>query len=136
MGIKVSPSGGKVLWRNAQKCYEQSMLAHDGYVYALADSGVMFCWRGKDGKEMWKQRLKAPVSASPVLAGGNLYWANEQGTMYVVRPNPDKFQMVEENQVGESSFASPAICGNQIFLRVANFTANGRQEMLYCFQNK
>lgn len=126
---------GKVLWKNNQKCYEQSMLAYDGYLYALTDNGVMFCWRGSDGKEMWKKRLRGPVSASPVLANGHIYWANELGTMYVFRPTPDKFDLVAENQILNDSFASPAICGGQIILRVADNSSTGRQEWLYCFAN-
>ncbi len=126
---------GKVLWKNNQKCYEQSMLADHGYVYALTDNGVMFCWRGSDGQEMWKERLKGPVSASPVLAGGHIYWANELGTIYVFRPTPDRFDLVAENQVGTDSFPSPAICGGQIFLRVGQASDNARQEWLYCFSN-
>ena len=135
LAVKADGSG-EVLWRNNQKCYEQSMLAHDGYLYALTDNGVMFCWRGTDGKEMWKERLKGPVSASPVLANGNLYWANELGTLYVVRANPERFEKVAENQIGSDSFPSPAICGGQIFLRVGKGTGKERQEWLYCFGNQ
>ncbi len=135
LAVKADGSG-EVLWRNNQKCYEQSMLAHEGYLYALTDNGVMFCWRGTDGKEMWKERLKGPVSASPVLANGNLYWANELGTLYVVRANPEQFEKVAENQIGSDSFPSPAVCGGQIFLRVGKGTGKERQEWLYCFGNQ
>jgi len=135
--IAVKADGnGTALWTNNQKCYEQSMLAHKGYVYALNDNGILFCWRGTDGKEMWKERLKGPVSASPVLAGGNIYEANEEGTLYVFKPNPDKFELVAENQVGNDAFPSPAICGGEIFLRVAKRDGNQRQEFLYCFADK
>jgi outer membrane protein assembly factor BamB len=126
----------EVLWRNNQKCYEESMLAVDGYLYAFTGNGVFFCWRGSDGKEMWKSRLKGPVSASPVLAGGNIYWANELGTLFVIRPNPERFELVAENTVGSDSFPSPAICGGQIFLRVGQNTNGERQEWLYCFANE
>lgn len=135
VAVKADGSG-KVLWHNNQKCYEQSMLAYDGYLYALNDSGIMFCWRGSDGKEMWKERLKGPVSASPVLAGGNIYWANELGTIYVFKPNPKKFEKVAENKVGTDSFPSPAICGGQIFLRIGTGAGPKRKEWLYCFANK
>lgn len=127
---------GEVLWRNGQKCYEQSMLAHAGFLYAFTSgtsgNGVLFCWRATDGKEMWKERLKGPVSASPVLAGGKIYWANEFGTTYVFKPNSDKFEKVAENKLGEEGFASPAICGGQIFLRTATGNGAKRQEFLYC----
>lgn len=126
----------EVLWTNNQKCYEQSMIVHDGHLYALNDSGVMFCWHGKTGQEQWKRRLAGPVSASPVLANGNIYWANEAGTMYVVKASPQKFELVAENTVGSSAFASPALCGGQIFLRVADGEGAGRQEWLYCFAQR
>lgn len=132
--IAVKADGSReVLWKNNQKCYEQSMIAVDGYVYGLTDNGILFCWEGKTGKEMWKQRLRGPVSASPVLAGGNLYQANELGTLYVWKPNPEKFEMVAENQIGNDSFPSPAVAGGQIFLRVADSSGGKRQEFLYCF---
>jgi outer membrane protein assembly factor BamB len=124
---------GAVLWRNNQKCYEQSLLAHQGHVYALTDGGILYCWRISDGRQMWLKRLKGPISASPVLAGGHVYWANELGTLYVFRPNPQAFELVAENQLGADSFASPAICGGQIFLRVGQGQGNDRQEFLYCF---
>lgn len=134
--LAINAVSHEVLWRNNQKCYEQSMLAYKGYLYALTDNGVMYCWRGSDGKEMWKMRLKGPVSASPVLSNDHIYWANELGTLYVVRANPEQFELVAENTVGNDSFPSPAICGGQIFLRVAQNSDGNRQEWLYCFGDK
>lgn len=134
LAVKADGSG-RVLWKNNQKCYEQSLIVVDGYVYGLTDGGVYFCWRGSDGQEMWKQRLRGPVSASPVYAGGHIYWANELGTMYVIKPNPQRYEQVAENQIESESFASPAIAGSQIFLRVASGNGPSRQEALYCFGN-
>lgn len=135
LAVKADGSG-KVLWSNNQKCYEESMLAYQGYVYALTGSGVLFCWRGTDGKEMWKQRLQGPVSSSPVLAGGHIYQANERGVCYVFKPNPEKFESVAENQLGDEAFPSPAIIGNQIFIRTATGSGQGRKEFLYCLGQK
>lgn len=131
LAVKADGSG-EVVWRNRQKCYEQSMIVHAGYVYALTDNGVMHCWRATDGQEMWSQRLKGPVSASPVMAGGHIYWANELGTMYVFRPNPQRWDPVSENQLDSESFASPAVAGSHLFLRTAAQVGGKRQEFLYC----
>jgi len=132
--IAVRADGSKkILWTNNQKCYEQSMITHGGHLYALTDNGVIFCWNGETGEEMWKERLAGPVSASPVLAGGHIYWANEAGTVYVFKPTPEKFELVAENTIGSSAFASPAICGGQVFLRVGEGDGNEYQEWLYCF---
>lgn len=132
--IAVKADGsGKVLWSNQQKCYEQSLLAHDGYVYALNDGGILYCWQASDGKEMWTKRLfTGPTSASPVLVGGNIYWPNEHGTWYIFKPNPQKYESVAENQLGDEGFASPAVVGGQMFVRTATSPGGNRQEWLYC----
>ncbi len=127
---------GKVVWNNNIKCYEQSMLAHDGYIYAVSDRGIAFCWRAKDGREMWKKRLSAPISASPVLAGGNIFVSVESGLTYVFEANPERFVEVSRNQLGDEAFATPSICRNQIYLRVANSDGGRRQEYLYAIGNK
>ncbi len=123
---------GEIVWQNKQKCYEQSMLVHDGHVYAVTDGGIAYCWRASDGMEMWNKRLGGPVSASPVLADGNIYCSNERGTTFVFRADPKQFKLVAENQLGDEAFATPTICGSRIYLRVAAGSGEGRQEFLYC----
>jgi hypothetical protein len=83
---------------------------------------------------MWKKRLKGPVSSSPVLAGGLIYWANELGTHYVFKPNPSELEIVAENKLGNDSFASPAVCGGQMFHRAMTNVGGKRQEFLYCLE--
>lgn len=132
VAVRVGPGGGEVLWKNDKKCYEQSMIVVGGYLYALTDQGVLYCFQGADGQEMWRERLQGPVSASPVFAGGHIYWSNELGTTYVFKPNPERCELVAQNQLGDESFASPAVVGSRMFLRVASSAAGGRQEYLYC----
>jgi outer membrane protein assembly factor BamB len=123
---------GKIVWRNKQKCYDPSMLVYDGHVYAINDAGIAFCWDASSGKERWHHRLTGPLSASPVLANGNIYAANELGTMWVFRATPERFDLLAENQLGTESFATATICGGRIFLRVAAVTSSERRETLYC----
>ncbi len=127
---------GTVLWRNNQKCYEQSMMVYGGYVYSFTDAGVLYCWRLSDGEEMWRERLRGPVSSSPILAGGHIYWANELGTWYVFRPNPQRFELVAENQLGDEGFASPAAVGRELYIRAASVNGGARSEFLYRFENR
>ncbi len=122
----------EIVWQNNQKCYEQSLLVSKGYVYAVTDQGVAYCWRAADGTEMWRTRLRGLFSVSPTLANGNIYVSNETGTMYVFKENPEKFELVAQNQLGDESFASPSICGDRIYLRVADSRSGQRQESLYC----
>jgi len=131
MAVKADGSE-KVVWTNRVKCYEQSMLAYQGYLYAVDDNGIAYCWNAQTGKEQWKSRLGGKVSSSPVLANDNIYLTNEQGKTFVFRANPEKFELLAENQLGDEGFATPALCGNQIFHRAASRASGKRQEFLYC----
>ena len=131
--IAVKADGsGKVAWSNPVKSYEQSMLAHKGYIYAVSDNGVGYCWNALTGEEMWKQRLAGPVSASPVLAGGNIYITTERGKTFVFKANPSAFEPVAENQLGDSCFASLTIVDDRIYARVGFQRDGDTQQWLYC----
>jgi outer membrane protein assembly factor BamB len=82
VAVKADGSG-QILWKNNVKCYEQSMLVDRGLVYAFSDQGVAYCWEAATGKELWKERLKGPVSASPLLIGDKILATNELGTTWV-----------------------------------------------------
>lgn len=115
--LAVNAKTGQPVWRNGDKSYEQSMLAHDGHLYALNDAGIAICWRASDGEELWKERLGGPVSASPLLVGDTIYASNERGQFFVFKANPAKFELLAKTQLGDSSFASPAVSGDRLFIR-------------------
>ncbi|MEZ6131654.1 MAG: PQQ-binding-like beta-propeller repeat protein [Planctomycetaceae bacterium] len=121
----------QILWQNNVKCYEQSMLLHDGHLYAFDDTGIVYCWHAKTQQEMWKQRLQGPVSASPVLVGDTIYAANEKGTTFVFKANPKAFEAIAKNQLGTESFATPTVIDDRIYLRVAADRGGNRQEGLF-----
>lgn len=132
MGIKAD--GSEVVWQNKEKCYEQSLLVHDGYVYAQTDRGMAICWDAKTGEEMWKERLKGPVSSSPVLAGGNVYLTNERGTTYVVKANPKEFELVSENQLLDGCLTSLSILDDRIYMRAFNSDDGSDLQYLFCLE--
>ncbi len=138
--IAVKADGSsELVWENNQKSYEQSMLLYQDLLFTHADSGIVFCWRPRDGKEMWKGRFKpggrVGQSASPVAANGHVYITAENGETLVLNPSGERMDEVSRNRLGDEMFASLAICGNQIFARVASYEEgdrNRRQEWLYC----
>jgi outer membrane protein assembly factor BamB len=108
------------------------MLIQDGILYAVTDDGVAMCWRAATGEELWKGRLGGTFSSSPVLVGPHIYTTNEAGRTFIFKATPDRFELVAENQLGDDVFATPAICGSRIYLRVAVQEGERRQEYLYC----
>jgi outer membrane protein assembly factor BamB len=126
---------GKVVWEKSARVYVPSMIAQEGYLYAVLDAGFATCWKCETGEEMWKHRLDGTFSASLVLVGEHLFATNESGKTFIFKATPKAFEPVAENQLGDEVLASPAICGGRIFMRIATKSKGGRQEMLYCLGN-
>ena len=122
---------GEVLWDNNIKCYEQSLILVDDCLYGFSEGGILYCWDATTGEQLWRQRLEGPESASPVYVDGKLYFTNEKGKTWVVRPNRKSFDLVAENQLEEEMFASIAVSKNRLIMRVADRDGD-RQERLYC----
>lgn len=134
--VAVKADGSGVLWSNKVMCYEQSMIVHDGYLYAFSDKGIAFCWDAKTGKEMWKERLQGPVSSSPLLVGDTIFATNEAGTTWAFKASPKKYELVAKNQLGDSGFASLVAVDGKLFIRTSKGDGAGRKESLYCIGAK
>jgi outer membrane protein assembly factor BamB len=151
-GLRIVSSGGypkghvaailadgsaKTAWENKTRVYVPSLLEHRGYLYAVQDNGIAFCWKFDNGKQMWESSERmGGYSASPVLVGENIYATNESGRTYIFKANPDSFRLLAENQLGDEAMATPTICGSRIYMRVAVNQKGQRHEMLYCVGTK
>lgn len=124
------------VWENGARVYVPSMIVRDGYLYAMQDAGIATCWECSTGKEMWKSRVGGDFTASLVLVGDHLYATSEGGKSVVFKAQSDKFEKVAESQLGNEAYATPSICGGQIFMRVVKTDGGQRQEWLYCLGGK
>jgi outer membrane protein assembly factor BamB len=61
-------------------------------------------------------KASASYFASPVIAGGKLYAAREDGVVFVAQVQ-DKFEVLAENRMGEQVIASPVAVANRLFIR-------------------
>ncbi len=85
--------------------------------------------RGADGRLRAELRLRDHFTASPVFAGGRIYWSAESGKTYVVRVTASAgtnavLTLAGVNDLAEKCLASPAITTERIFLRTT--------QALYC----
>jgi outer membrane protein assembly factor BamB len=85
-------------------------------LYFVSDRGVASCVDAHTGEVIWTERLPGNHSASPVYAGGHIYFCGENGSVTVLRPG-DTFRRVNENKVDGRIMASPAFVEPSIFLR-------------------
>ncbi len=108
-----------VLWQKDSDCsYVPSPIAFGPYFLVVADNGVATCFEAKTGKSCWRERLGPHYSASLVSANGLVYFLSDKGVMTVVKPGAE-LDIVARNELGENTYASPAISDGQMFLRGA-----------------
>ncbi|MEE3230995.1 MAG: PQQ-binding-like beta-propeller repeat protein, partial [Planctomycetota bacterium] len=88
-------------------------------VYILRDKGQVVCLDSKTGKTKWSGRMpkhRAKYYSSPLVAGGNMYAAREDGVVVVARLGKD-FKVLSENDMGERMIASPVPVAGRLLLR-------------------
>ncbi len=127
---------GKIAWETKDRVYVPSLLVRDGHLYGVLDAGVAACWACDTGREMWKSRLGGTFSSSPVRVGDRIYATSEAGETFIFRASPEKFSPLATCKLGDEVFATPAICGGRIYMRVAQKIDGRRQEMLFCLGEK
>jgi len=107
--------------------YVPSPLLYDGRLYMLKhNTGILTCLDAPTGKPVYtRQRLEGieGVYASPVGAAGRVYIAGRDGTTAVLESGP-QFKLLASNALDDGFDASPAIVGDELYLR-------GRKH-LYC----
>ncbi|HKQ37385.1 MAG TPA: PQQ-binding-like beta-propeller repeat protein [Verrucomicrobiae bacterium] len=107
---------GKIMWRTTRGVsYVPSPIAAGDFFFVVSDSGVAHCFEAATGKIIWTERM-GEHHASLVAANGLVYFLNDEGVMNVVRASRE-FIPVAKNELGERTFASPAISNGQLFLR-------------------
>ena len=68
-----------IVWRKRNAPGMPCFLASEGKIYSVSNKGVLFCLDAKTGEELKRIRVGGNFSASPLLAGGNLYLGNREG---------------------------------------------------------
>ncbi len=74
-----------------------------------------WCFEAATGKVLWHEKTGLH-HASPVAANGLVYFLNDDGVAHVFKAGPN-LELVARNELGEKTYASPAISRGQIFLR-------------------
>jgi outer membrane protein assembly factor BamB len=110
-------TNGFVAWRKTSGSpYTPTPVVYGDLFYTCADNGVVAAYDAKTGERLYQERLPSSFSASPVAADGKLYFASEDGEVFVVKAGP-KFELLATNSMGEPLLATPALSGGMLILR-------------------
>jgi outer membrane protein assembly factor BamB len=119
------------LKRNLNNKHGGVVLVGD-YLYGdSADSGTPYCAEFMTGKEKWKERGAGRNSASVAAADGRLYFLFADGTMSLVKANPEKYEEVGAFKIGEvkrPAWAHPVILDGKLYVR--------NQDQILCYDIK
>lgn len=108
------------LWRTEQNPQSiGSGVFANGHVFIPdAAGGTIRCIDPSTGKERWRHRTGGPnFWGSIVMAAGRLYVTNQEGETYVFEPNPERYEELAVNALGEATNATPAFSDGQAFIR-------------------
>jgi len=105
-----------IAWSDAKGApYVPSMIVAEDLLMSVNTSGTAFCYEAATGNVLWQEKL-GRHHASPVLAGGLVFFINDDGQVNVVKPGR-QFERIATYELGEPCYASPAISNGQVFLR-------------------
>jgi len=137
MGFRLGGSGDVTdsnrLWRNFSTRPRPPQrigtgVVADGLVYMANadDRGSIECIDPATGEVRWKEQRTSdgPHWGSMIYADGRLYVTGQTGLTRVLAANPDRYEVLAENKLGERSNSTPAVSNGNIFVRTF--------EGLYC----
>ncbi|MEE9128348.1 MAG: PQQ-binding-like beta-propeller repeat protein, partial [Planctomycetota bacterium] len=110
----------RVVWKGANVDIPSPVL-HKGLLFLVNTKGMATALRAKDGEQVFKGRLEGRTSAvyaSPVDADGRMYVVSRKRGTFVYTADED-LKLLARNELDDKTQfnASPAVVGNQMFLR-------------------
>lgn len=96
-----------------------SPLVSDKYLLTMPSYCTLTCFDRAEGVDpLWEEDFDASAfSASPGMAGGNVYLFDDQGAAWIVKPSDEGCERILETNMGEGCVASPAFQPGRIYIR-------------------
>lgn len=121
MAIRPGGSGDvtetHVAWTAHDGMPDTSSPVTDGqYLLQCAAGGFITCFDVETGELLYEHFIESNASASPILAGGRVYLAGEDGRVRVIEL-ADEWKLIDKGEVGEPIYATPAFLEDQIYIR-------------------
>jgi len=117
--LNVDDTNAAVVWAHARKGnYLETPIAVGGLLWGDLD-GVVTCFDAKTGAIQYNERIGGGgqgFTASPVAAGGKIYFTGEQGDVFVL-PAAKHFEVLATNQVGGICLSTPAVSEGTLYFR-------------------
>ncbi len=127
--VAIKADTGKVIWETSEPALPDaaSPVATDKYLFLPTSYGAFTCLNVIDGATFWVHEFDDGSYGSPVLVNDRIYWLTKDGVMQIFKA-ADRFELVAQPQLGESSFCTPAFVKDRIYIR--------GEKHLFCMKEK
>lgn len=124
LAVKIGGRGDvterNVVWTSdSQIPKKPSLMLVGGELYVGNDAGIITCLDVNTGEEIWRNRIGGNHSASPIFAGGLIYYFDQEGKATILRAGR-KFEKVAVNELDSGCNASPAAADGALYVRTAD----------------
>jgi outer membrane protein assembly factor BamB len=122
MLFRVSRQDGRLTaeaaWTNQDQGYMSSPVVVNGNAYLHLRNQRVTCLDLRTGEERWKTSEAFGRYWSLVAHGDRILALDQRGTLYLLRANPEKFDLLDSRKISdEETWAHLAVCGDQLFVR-------------------
>ena len=108
----------QLAWENKQEGYMSGPIMIDGFCYIHLKKQRITCLDIKNGETKWISSESFGKYMSMVSNGKEILALDESGILYLIKPSPEKFIILEKRTISESpTWAHLALSGNQLFVR-------------------
>ncbi len=87
-----------------------SPVSDGSIVYQIANSSRLKAFDIETGRELWTQPLGTAQKAPPVLADGKIYVGTDGGKFFIIRPHPDRAEILSAVELPAST---NSCCGSE-----------------------
>jgi outer membrane protein assembly factor BamB len=124
-GVRMAGSGdvsstGHVWKREDIGTFVPTPAVHNGKLVLVRDHGEVECVDPETGKSIWNgafPRSRANFYSSPLIVGDQMIAPREDGVVFVARVANNQFELLAENNMGESIIGSPVPLDDGVLLR-------------------
>ena len=120
--VAVDPTGSgdvtetHIKWRQRGAPTMPSFIGSEGKIFSVSHKGILICLDAKTGSVLKKERVGGSFCSSPLLAGGHLYCADQDGIMSIYRCSSD-LALVAKAEFKDGVMATPILVGDDLVVR-------------------
>jgi outer membrane protein assembly factor BamB len=115
---KGATSSDAIAWSNGEGTYIPSPLVYRGLLYTFNLNGILTAYDAQTGERVYRARVGpgGAFAASPIAADGRLYFASEDGEVFVAKAGREYVELAK-HEMKEVIMATPAISDGLLVIR-------------------